>query len=1231
MLKKSDNDKGFGTGLLASLHNDLLTPRLTFAPRAVSPRRVRLAKKAFSAGLAVVYILTICPGHPSAWADLYDFIGSGRPRNNDNRNRSGSYAPEQLKEYLDYKERLVKHINQTQDMLRNGTGKNPAQARIDENLNKNLQTTQETVESLQRQAQDARQKVFNILGQNALFNYVKYEDGKVIRFMDGLAKTVENERILDAHGNVSRRNTFDMEYNQKKLLTAYKSDTTDSLSNTVRVTWSGGSYTADSVYYATDDTKANRLLVGYVQATTDPHGNVTQVNWSGAVYDDKILTGYHQISLDARGNKSTKDQLNLKYDANKQMVSFDEVETDALGNVRTKHWSGGTYVKNPAFSEDLKKRNISQEAAEYLLVGYHEEVVDDCASEKCRGGAAADNLKTSKDWTGATYDEFGQLTSYRETNTDALDRQSMIEWKNGQYDNYGRLTAYEQAATDIAGGTTQTEWKADAYADNQRLLGYTETVTDPAGLVNKIHRTNMAYDGFGNLLSYKQESTDPRGHLTTRDWQAGAYDRYNRVLAYEESVTDPLGVASRHLWRDTVYDNKNRYLSYEEETIDAFGQSGKRGWKDGKYDSYGRLTGYTQSDTDAYGNTTTKEWTGTAFDFADRVTRYEQTVTDADDNKTKTVWKAGQPGITAASFTPYNSLGQLLAFEEEVTDAYGQTNKRLWLNASYDKFGNLTDYDEVLIDPSGQALQKSWRNGGYDEYNRQVSFKETWSAVEGALDLTSPSFSLNFKTRLLQSHDWKALIIDKYGRVLGFEDAVQTPSGDIAKTTEKNATFDGQGRKYSYETESKGPDGIIYKTVRTRTDYDGRSRVSGYLETTTNDRDPGMTVKTEAAGRTFDRDGKITGGTETTTTSGVDHTGAVINAKTVRTTQDAVIQNGRAISYVQQTLTTGTGSTGETLNATESMTVSGITDFSETQTVRRTGPGMDHTVVVKRKEMVRNILGQVVGYKDSILDDATPGGETLVERSQTVYGAGGEVLGYREKTTDLYGLTHEKVTSNLLYDGLRRTLSFSETSIRQSEGKKSLPTPWTSLTVAEREEVLKDLLTDFGSTQSWADFTAEQKLAVLKGEQVVLKDNAKVQLNASDLSLSIIVILEETTDRLVTSYDALGRMNHYQEKTRSLAQGITRTTTWDATGFDAAGSVAADKTVTLVQSKSLLEKDYTLTTERLGVTYNAKAQTLSYKETAKDSRTPDLVTTREVKGIEYDSYGSIAAQDETAR
>ena len=117
-------------------------------------------------------------------------------------------------------------------------------------------------------------------GQAAEFNYVKYDDGKMIYFIDGLANRILQERILDVHDNVSRRDTVNMKYNTKRLMTDYDARTVDSLGNVSTTEWRNAQYSNDSVYYAGEYTNANKHMISYVQENVDLHGNTTGVTWT---------------------------------------------------------------------------------------------------------------------------------------------------------------------------------------------------------------------------------------------------------------------------------------------------------------------------------------------------------------------------------------------------------------------------------------------------------------------------------------------------------------------------------------------------------------------------------------------------------------------------------------------------------------------------------------------------------------------------------------------------------------------------------------------------------------------------------------------------------------------------------------------------------------------------------------------------------------------------------------
>jgi hypothetical protein len=71
----------------------------------------------------------------------------------------------------------------------------------------------------------------------------------------------------------------------------------------------------------------------------------------------------------------------------------------------------------------------------FFLTSYHEEITD------TRG------IVTSRDWNSASYNEWGEVTEYKETNRQTINGKELtqtINWSNGQYDNQGHVISYEE-------------------------------------------------------------------------------------------------------------------------------------------------------------------------------------------------------------------------------------------------------------------------------------------------------------------------------------------------------------------------------------------------------------------------------------------------------------------------------------------------------------------------------------------------------------------------------------------------------------------------------------------------------------------------------------------------------------------------------------------------------------------------------------------------------------------
>ncbi|MBU4346647.1 MAG: hypothetical protein KKH29_04905 [Candidatus Omnitrophica bacterium] len=145
------------------------------------------------------------------------------------------------------------------------------------------------------------------------FTYIPYSDGKKVYFKDGLPARIENEKIPDEFGNLNIKNTYNMKYNGKRLLTSYEADVQDNLGNISHLSWYGASYTADSVYYGGKDTTANKNLGEYWLKETDSAGNVKLTHWNALSYAGKLLSAFSQTIEDSIYGNLSFTRTNITY------------------------------------------------------------------------------------------------------------------------------------------------------------------------------------------------------------------------------------------------------------------------------------------------------------------------------------------------------------------------------------------------------------------------------------------------------------------------------------------------------------------------------------------------------------------------------------------------------------------------------------------------------------------------------------------------------------------------------------------------------------------------------------------------------------------------------------------------------------------------------------------------------------------------------------------------------
>lgn len=167
---------------------------------------------------------------------------------------------------------------------------------------------------------------------NSQFNYVAHSDGSVMWFQNGLVARIENERVVDEFGNVSLRDTYNMQYTDDRFLISYEAKTTDELGNVSHTQWTGA-YTADSVWYGSNDTNANKNYLWYNIVETDHAGNTRETSWKALSYDGKLATGIEMTIDDSVYGTTTFTRTDITYVDGDPTKPFSYIEkgTNFLG------------------------------------------------------------------------------------------------------------------------------------------------------------------------------------------------------------------------------------------------------------------------------------------------------------------------------------------------------------------------------------------------------------------------------------------------------------------------------------------------------------------------------------------------------------------------------------------------------------------------------------------------------------------------------------------------------------------------------------------------------------------------------------------------------------------------------------------------------------------------------------------------------------------------------------
>jgi hypothetical protein len=935
-------------------------------------RRALRVRLAFRPTLAAVYLFT------STLAPALTVQAKDRRQEYGGSKEDGAYFnPQKVRERVEKVDRMVATQNRRLARLQGlPAAENvlPMTGAMNASLEKFMAADEMSEELEQKRAEASR-----TLAAAAGFQFRSFPDGRREWYKGGRTHRVENEKVVDAAGNVSRRDVTDMAYDNAGRLTASKTEVRDADGKTTTTQWNG-TYEKDR-------------LASFVETSWDALGNATRtersdIAYGGAKGDQPV--SYTDKITGPNGDVTRRQMLTARYDDQGRTSYTKEKITDPHGRSSETSWTAEAFAENPAY--DAKNPH---KGPKYLVSRYKEETVDDMG------------VRTRKDWKDARYDAQGQLASYTEENRDLLPdgswRTRKKEWNGAEYEK-GRLVRYRQKDTDEHGRVSRTDWRNGRYDGQGRALSYTEVVTDFEGKTSTRAWGGAEYNVKNELLSYRDVLTDAAGVRTEKTWTGHGYDK-GQVTSYTEKVVLAPGVENTVHWQGAY--EKNRLASFSETTVDPDGNRSVLKQTGLHYDAYGRMDAFDESEEDAFGNATGRAWRAKSINAAGNVLSYEETRTNAKGETFVSHWKDAR-----------YEKGRVTGYTEEITGEDGVLQNTVFEATKLDGAGNIVTTKETVRRADGTSFVRQCANER-DAQGRLTESVSTETEADGR------TWTLRTETLLRDSH----------GRAVSTRETTTAPDGQTT-TRLASMTFGPKGLVSKSREKVTDPAGLTVTTDLDDIRYNGQGRATDSVKAVSRSDFPDVLSTTRLAGREYDANGEPKGGTETTETRGfVSLSGGErreVNLL-VETGFEGVSLTGKGLleTYTQVTRSRGIDENGQKVDAEEKATTTGISTRGKTTTVVKAAWEAGRivsrkTTVTTLKILVRDLQGRPLSSVQETRDPAYPGAVSTLARSGVIYGSGGEAVAYQETATDAQGKKTSRTVFNEVSDAAGRTLTRQE-------------------------------------------------------------------------------------------------------------------------------------------------------------------------------------------------------------
>jgi len=316
-------------------------------------------------------------------------------------------------------ETAVENRNQIENMLDQSYEAGPTSVN---NIFSAAEQHQETSKEVRAAITQQRQQREAGAAAKGEFKYIKYSD-KTVFFQDGLTTRIEGQIEPDEFGNMQTKNMYEMKYNDKHLLTSYKGDSTDQLGNTTYFSWSGATYSPDSVFYASNDTNAVKNMLTYTLEEMDHAGNITVTRFSGTAYEGKYLrafsetiedsiygttnftrsnityangdmqkvASYHEEGVTSQNQPYKLDRTNITYNDNKDLTGYQEIRV-------LTHPDGGT--------------ETTTTEAQFSYLDQNHLFADNTDTQFVRGKLLESHIKTGVEFSNGSKNTEDAVTQY---------------------------------------------------------------------------------------------------------------------------------------------------------------------------------------------------------------------------------------------------------------------------------------------------------------------------------------------------------------------------------------------------------------------------------------------------------------------------------------------------------------------------------------------------------------------------------------------------------------------------------------------------------------------------------------------------------------------------------------------------------------------------------------------------------------------------------------------------